>query len=338
MLRITNHVEIRKATNKRSWNNWLLSSNDHNFPQSWEWGDVLIAEGKDLERIEVVENEKVFAQAQIIYYKNLGFVYGFCPKGPVFQKEASADERESIRAILEYLKNKGCTFLRTEPVTLQSVVGHNHEKSIDVNPRASTRLDLRNNLDQLLQKMHQKTRYNINLAARKMLSISWEKDWENFWKLMKDTGRRDGFRLHEKKHYESIFVSPIIKQVSAKLNGKVVATNIMAGFGDTFTYLFGASDYKFRSLMAPHLLQWEAIKKGKDEGFQYYDFFGIAPHEKNNNPEGYPYDPKHQYAGVTRFKLGFGGEVFEQPGTYDLIIRPVKYKIYKLLRTIRRLV
>jgi lipid II:glycine glycyltransferase (peptidoglycan interpeptide bridge formation enzyme) len=86
-----------------------------------------------------------------------------------------------------------------------------------------------------------------------------------------------------------------------------------------------------------YLLQWEGIRLGKKLGYTHYDFFGIAPACKGERGE-YVYDEKHQYAGVTRFKLGFGGEVVEHPGTFDLILQPMKYKVYQLFRTLRRLV
>ena len=87
--------------------------------------------------------------------------------------------------------------------------------------------------------------------------------------------------------------------------------------------------------MAPHLLQWEAIKLAKKEGCKYYDLFGIAP-RINNEGEKHEYDKRHMYAGVTRFKLGFGGMPVEYPGTFDIKIR--RYFLYNLLRKFRRLV
>jgi lipid II:glycine glycyltransferase (peptidoglycan interpeptide bridge formation enzyme) len=110
-----------------------------------------------------------------------------------------------------------------------------------------------------------------------------------------------------------------------------------------YTYLYGASDHEFRDYMSPLLLQWTAVARAKAAGATQYDFFGIAPPRESRNVnresrELYEYDPKHQYAGVTRFKLGFGGSVVEAPGTFDLILQPGKYKVYQLLRKLRRLV
>ena len=88
--------------------------------------------------------------------------------------------------------------------------------------------------------------------------------------------------------------------------------------------------------MAPYLLQWEAVKLAKNLEYKYYDFFGVAP-KINGQAEEYEYLPKHQYAGVTRFKLGFGGMPYSAAGTRDIIINNKKYKLYKLLRRLRRL-
>ena len=101
----------------------------------------------------------------------------------------------------------------------------------------------------------------------------------------------------------------------------------MIVFGnDTATYLFGASDYEYRNLMAPHLLQWQAIKDAKDKDLWFYDFWGAAP----EGSEG----KLSQWAGFTRFKKGFSPELelTEYIGTYEKIFSPVKLGLYKFLR------
>ncbi|MFH2104837.1 MAG: peptidoglycan bridge formation glycyltransferase FemA/FemB family protein, partial [Parcubacteria group bacterium] len=76
-------------------------------------------------------------------------------------------------------------------------------------------------------------------------------------------------------------------------------------------------------LMAPHLLQWEAIKEAKKRDLQYYDFGGIAPADANKN---------HPWSGITRFKRGFGGEEQNWVGALELAYRPGWYWGYNFLR------
>lgn len=345
-------VEIKIIDNQIEWDSWLNTQNAP-FTQSWDWGEILIAEGKRVERLALVENEKIVAAAQIVFASVLGVKYAFCPKGPVGSLQIS----DCLQKILGYLKEKKCNFFRFEPAAIpteslihkqdKSVVhsglwsGMTAKKTIDVNPRATTILSLGGSEEELLEKMHTKTRYNIRLAEKKDLKISMDKNFEAFWLLMQETGRRDGFRLHGRKHYEAIFSSNLCHQLTAFQNETPVATMVYILFGDSATYLFGASDYEHRQLMAPYLLQWEAIKIAKKDGKKFYDFFGIAPRlavASTDKRSEYKYDEKHQYAGVTRFKLGFGGEKIELAGTFDLIISPFRYRMYEILRRLRRLV
>jgi len=153
--------------------------------------------------------------------------------------------------------------------------------------------------------------------------------------LMKKTGIRDRFKLHREDHYKNLFNYDSAGQTTAYLNHKPVACIVYYAFGNTFTYLYGASDYHYRNLMAPYLLQWHCIQLAKHSGYEYYDFFGVAP-RINSGSSDYQYDARHQYAGVTRFKLGFGGEPRRREGTRDIVISRGKYKFYKFLRAIRR--
>lgn len=317
---------------KTSWNKLLTKELFASFTQSAEWARILESEGKKVELLEVVEGAQVLAQALICYMPlPFGWKYAFSPSGPIVKEQSEA----VYAALVNFLQKKQCLFWRVEPV--ETFFGKQSVKKVyDINPRATVILDLVKTEEELLAAMHTKARYNIRLAEKKNVKIVDGKNWDAFWKLMSATGERDGFRLHDKKHYEAIFNSSFITQLSAEVDGKVAATAIFVGYGAMFTYLFGASDYEFRQYMAPQLLQWEGIRLAKRLGYMEYDFFGIAPGEYKDGE--YMYDEKHQYAGVTRFKLGFGGHVEQRPGTFDLLISPLKYRMYNVLRTLRRLV
>jgi len=61
------------------------------------------------------------------------------------------------------------------------------------------------------------------------------------------------------------------------------------------------------------------MKLFKTRGYMFYDFWGI--------------DSK-KWPGVTRFKLGWGGNQVEYPGSFDLPISKFWYLVYKLAKKI----
>ncbi len=336
-------LEIRKNTNKEEWDDFLSQFSDFNpFPQSFAWGDVLITEGKEVEKLAIFDGGEQIAAVLVVYEKlPFGWKYAFSPKGPVVSikyKESSIKYGEILNKLSEYLKNKKCIFWRIEPnVNLQSEIKNlKLAKVKDINPSNTLLLDLNKSYEELLSAMHSKTRYNISLSKKKDLHVEERKDLGIFWELMQKTGERDAFRLHRKKHYEEVLKSDLTSQIIVYFENKPIATGVFAGFGQTFTYLYGASNYEYRQLMAPYLIQDFGINKAKKEGFKKYDFFGIAPIKKDESGE-WVYDNSHQYAGVTRFKLGFAGEYKILPGTFEIIINHKVYKVIKFIKFLRSL-
>src|SRR3989338_5647077 len=108
----------------------------------------------------------------------------------------------------------------------------------------------------------------------------------------------------------------------AKYQNKIIAVVLVNFYkpSQTATYLHGASSSEHREVMAPHLLYWRAIQEAKVRGFKSYDFWGID---------------EARWPGLTRFKLGFGGEQVEYPASVDIIYRPVLYGLYYLARLFR---
>ena len=199
----------------------------------------------------------------------------------------------------------------------------------DVQPRTSIILDLTKPEDVLLAEMHQKTRYNIRVAERRGVTVAFHgvEALETFWQLLEATTGRNAFRGHGKMYYQKMLGELADAELKiflaiASVDGKSAAAALMVDYAGTRTYLHGASDYHLREAMAPYALHWHLIKDAKAKGIVAYDFWGIAPTD----------DPKEKLAGVTRFKKGWGGEIVHYPKTQDLILRPWKYRIYRLAR------
>ena len=106
----------------------------------------------------------------------------------------------------------------------------------------------------------------------------------------------------------------------------------MLYFKDTVIYAHGASSDEHKNLMAPHLLQWEAIKDAKNKGFKYYDFFGIARSGEK----------KDSWTGITRFKMGFAPEdskfarYVQYIGAFDIIYSKFWYWLIKFAKRAKK--
>ena len=78
--------------------------------------------------------------------------------------------------------------------------------------------------------------------------------------------------------------------------------------------------------MASNLMMWEAIKLGKKHGCKMFDMWGSM------GPEPDQRDP---WYGFHRFKQGYGGQLTEFVGTYDLVVNKLPYRIYTLADKLR---
>ncbi len=318
---------MQECCNREEWNAFVF---DHapasgGFLQSWEWGEFQKAAGKRTTRLLLGEAGMQVVETRL----PLGLHYGFAPRGPL------GNRNDGCRLAAEFGKQSRSLFLRLEPGAGCGDPAYNLQPSTHISPPNTLIMDLTRTYDDLRGSQHSKTRYNIGLAERKGVTIELNASaFEDAWKLFVETGSRGGFHLHPKSYYKKMLATLTSDTCHAFLavaryEGEVIAANIMVDFHGTRTYLHGASGNKHREVMAPYLLHWALITEAKHRGMRAYDWWGVAP-------EGVA--ETHPWAGITRFKLGFGGRRVDYPGTFDLICRPLTYRLYELLRKLRRAV
>jgi lipid II:glycine glycyltransferase (peptidoglycan interpeptide bridge formation enzyme) len=237
-----------------------------------------------------------------------------------------------IRNFVDYLaklgRKGGSIFVKAEPLTgnvAQTLVDFGFKKvQKEIQPSKTVVIDVQKKDVDLLGAMHYKTRYNIKVAQSRGVSVEESKDIATFWHLLKKTTTRNEFSGHPRSYYEKLLnfdwgEGIEVKLFLAKYQNKPAAAAIVLIYGNTGYYLHGASDYDFRSAMAPFMLHWQIIQWLKRAGIKGYDLWGI--------------DAK-KWPGVTRFKLNWGGRVIEHPGSFDLPISEAWYRLYKLARKI----
>jgi len=228
-----------------------------------------------------------------------------------------------LEKIKEIAKQENAIFFKAEPRDNINLKQFGFVKAHDIQPKKTLILDITKSEQELLDKMHYKTRYNIQLAQRHGVKIRNPKpetrNFDAFWRLMEQTTKRDGFRPHPKEYYKKLLEIPNVELFTAEFENKIIAANIVVFYNKQAIYLHGASNYEQRNLMAAPLLQWEQIKEAKKRGCAKYDFWGID---------------EEKWPGVTRFKKSFNGKEIEYPGAFDLVFQPFWYKIYKIAREI----
>ena len=315
---------LHEITEKSEWER--IYSQAHvasgKFLQSWEWGEFQRSLGRKVHRFA---EDNCLAQIVEVPLP-LGKKYWFCPKGPVFSREKQQPRisyKKPFEDLLKEAKQAGALFLRIET---QEKPDGSPVKSI--NPAGTSIIDLAKSEDELLAAMHQKTRYNIRVAEKHGVVVGkWQmangKSFDTIWKLFDDTAKRDGFRLHPRGYYEKQIKMPGIEIFTAEFEGKLLAAAVIMFVGDTATYLHGASSNESRNVMAPYALHWQIMKAAKERGCSRYDLWGISD------------DTKSGWAGITRFKRGFGGTDVFSPGTFDLPVNRFWYRVYTLVRRLR---
>jgi len=305
--------------------------------QSWAWGEFRKKTGVGLSRLgfgsKNIEDVFQITWHRIPYTK---FCIGYCPKSVVPNK----DEVEAIKLIA---KKRNAIFVKFEPNEKINVETEKKISLLEKNfnwvkgkplfTKYTFQLDISKNEEELLKNMHQKTRYNLRLAEKRGVEIiedNSEAGFEDYWKLMEETTKRQGFFAHGKNYHRKMWQTMIESGMGhlfkAVFEGKTLTTWMIFILNDTIYYPYGASSNENREVMASNLMMWEVIRFGKKQGCKLFDMWGSL---------GPIPDVRDPWYGFHKFKQGYGAELVEFLGSFDLVVSPTLYKLYGLTDKVR---
>lgn len=90
-------------------------------------------------------------------------------------------------------------------------------------------------------------------------------------------------------------------------------------YGDEVLSLNGGTYKEFMNFNSAYTLHYEMVKYALNNGYKRYNFYGITGDFNESNP----------LYGLYLFKRGFGGEVTELIGEFDLVLNKPYYLLYK---------
>lgn len=309
--------------------------------QTWEWGEFRAKTGVSVERYGVFDGSRMTSGMQVTFHPipHTSFSVGYFPKGPM-------PDEEQLHALGELGKKKHAFYIKLEP-HIGAPVGqtsahdairtflstHNAQQGRPLFTKYTFLLDLAQSEDQLLSNMKPKTRYNIHVAEKKGVEIiedTSDAGLEEYLKILKETTARQGFYAHNDTYFRTMWqvlnTAGMIHIFKAVLSGETLAVWIMFTHNGVLYYPYGASSSAHRDAMASNLMMWRVMQFGKSVGCQKFDMWGAL------GPDASPKDP---WFGFHKFKEGYGGVLTESLGSYDLVLQPQYYKIFRLLDDLR---
>ena len=282
--------------------------------------------------------------------------YFYLPYGPYLREKTYA--KTAYKALEELEKREHVIFSRIEPESAKNASYwlKNAKKSKDLSPKETWILNLEPSLDELYQNMKQNTRNLAKNYSKKGITVKKveksEKNLNLFYSMLQKVAKNDHFNPIEKptlraelnQPFASLFITyytpqknttenapkaPAGPNLGAKSQKIPIAASLFFDDDTTRYYMQSGSDANYRKLPGTIAILNEAIKDAKEKNLKTFDFWGIAPENAGQN---------HPWAGFTKFKKSFGGKEVDYAGTYDLVRKPFKYQLYKLLRKFNRLI
>ncbi len=343
-------ARILTAKEEKTWEKFVGSHPLASIHQTPLWGrfqSQVPSRGKYW--IVVLEdNGKIVGGSMIIRHEtHKNYTWLYSARGPLLNYDSPdlGNQMQKLLGQIEKIATKqNSIFYRIDPpLTTDNYINPPALKGfakshLGFQPEHTLILDISQPEEEILKQMKPKGRYNIRLATKKGVKVraadpkkikQFARDIDDFHRILKETTSRDQFYGHKKLFYhdmiETLSLENKAKMYLAEYEGKTIAGIIVTFFKDTAIYYYGVSSNEHRNVMAPYLLQWEAIKEAKSRGMKNYDFLGIAPENAKNHP----------WAGVTGFKKKFGGRSINYHPPQEFAFKKVVYWLYRLYKMIK---
>jgi len=347
-------LKIQEIKDKENWEDFILGCKEKTFLDSWNWGEFQEKQGNKVWRLGLYENQELIASALVIKIKAKRGTFLFVPHGPNVIEQRTANREQILKILLNTLKEIGkkekASFIRIAPIwdrKEENIIFFKKlgfkNAPIHIHPEITWELDITPSEEELLISMRKTTRYLIKQGLRnKALEIIKSRNIEDlkiFNEIYQETAARHNFVPFPLEYLRNQFsaFNPD-EQISiflAKYKEKIVSGAIIVFWQNIAFYHHSASLSKYRKIPVSYFLQWEVIKEAKRRGCQCYNFWGIAPEIRDESQVS---KSKHPWAGLTLFKMGFGGYRKEYVKTQDLPFSLAYWLTYffEKLRKIKR--
>lgn len=353
---------FKSIQNKFQNSNYYQSAEWANVKKLTGWTHTFIAYKNNDEYIyaTMILWKKIFGNINICYaprgflgdYNNLNLLKSF------------TDE------LVKYLKRRGVVFLKIDPLIDYAIrdkdgniskivgkdiidnlnkLGYHHQGFTtgygdDIQYRWSYYLDIQNDY---LDGLDSRCKRCLKKASKYPLIVRDVDDnnFKEFKDIMESTSKRHKSFDRSLKYYkilkeslkDNIFFKIVYLDRDEYLRNNIgdkdyefirsnlkkeipISCGVFIRDNNTMHYVYGGNDYNYMTFMGSYKLQKYMLDYSQDRNITIYDFGGISGN----------FDTKSKHYGIYEFKRGFGGNVQEYIGEFDLVISKTLYMAYKI--------
>ena len=257
----------------------------------------------------------------------------YVPYGPTAKDIKALGD--ALSRLAEVARQENASYVRVEPVggitseQLKSIGLIQAERTVQ--PAQTWRLDLTQPEERILMSMSSTNRNLYNTAGKKGIEfdITYDtKKLKTFLSMIHDMAARTGMKPHSDKYFrliaESLFLDKSAGLAIGSHNGEPIVSALFFDDQEAKTryYAHAGSFGSARKLQANSPLLTYLIMEAKNKGMEIFDFYGVSPADQ----------PKHPWAGFSKFKKSFGGFEHKFNGTWELPLNKLNYKILSTSR------
>jgi peptidoglycan pentaglycine glycine transferase (the first glycine) len=348
------------------WNDFVAASPYGDVLQCLEWGEVKKPDWRPVP-VALESAGRLDATALVLkrFIPRTGRSIFYVPRGPILDWNRPEIAASLVKRLREVARAHNAILIKVDPAvptgtpgvveTLQRLGFHPSPDAQGgfggTQPRCVMKLDIGGTPDEIMAQFHQKWRYNTRLAERKGVIVQDDctrDDLEIFHRLYAVTAQRDGFTGRPLRYFQKLWDALVPKDMARLFityhNSKPLSAAICFVLGHQCWYVYGASSNENRNLMPNYAMQWAMMRWAKERGCTLYDFRGVADEggaPSGTTPSGSPASTQsteksdgadNHLLGLNRFKAGFGAQLVDYVGEWDLPLNKNWYWLWTVGR------
>ncbi len=260
----------------------------------------------------------------------------YCPYGP--EIDYSGAFLPAVESLKRAASEQNAAYIRIEPtghITPAQLREQGFRKVKSSQPEHTWQIDLAPSEDELLANMSQPNRNGYRNYQKKDIKLHTSQnpaDIAILITLLNGMAEHNKITIHSDAYFTqqaaSLMPTGNATLYYATFKNQAIAATLVYDSETTRYYAHAAADYDHRKLAAGALLVSSLIIDAKQKGLKAVDLYGITTSE----------DPRHPWAGFTKFKQSFGGHHVGYVGCWELPLQPTRYRLYRLGLVLYRLV